>query len=510
MPFGPWPGGTGSSGLPGEVARVDSIESVGDTLLNFDASRYDNGDVIYVGNVVFPGQGSICDWVRVRRGAGLTPTEGEVWNSLVTAGVQFERLHTPSAVQLQKQVWTVTADDGLGTSIVDNDGFGAFPISMRELNRRRAGDSQGIGSLISIQIPSLLLPARPELLAVNLSNWYGTDGNGAVVLLGIVDDDIYTGTVSAFTTADHAANTGYILEATGIGTAVGGLINCLVQTADESKSAIIQEVLGPDIVRITQPRNGSASAFNAGTIVSFDVNDDIVVPQLPAVPIWPFIRSQLQFPAAGRIDFTGFEAQFNVASLVNSSPFIVNCLINSGGFVGGNLNAVLSVVGWRGFSNLDAATLSMFSCGFNRGAGDVTGRVNIISSGTVYGQDNLDLHDCQLLARGGRLLHDGDLSCFGFADTAPAMVRLDSQGFINIATDWWGGSGEAGGSINESRLAQVSQSGQLTVNRDGITVLTTNSPDDINVIDGTAGVYSRNDISIINPLGGGVTDPAHP
>lgn len=513
MPIGAFPGAGG--GYPGAVARVDSIMTVGQTLLSYVNLSLQNGDLVYVGNETFSGHGSIRAYVRVRIGAGLTPTEGEVWNStaMTSPQVQYERLGEASAHYLEQVAWIVTNDDTLGAAIIDNDGTvgeSNFPVSMREVNRRRAGDTQGIGTAIVIQLPNMTAPARSELLACTLSNWWATDGNGDVTMLGLTAAPAYSGVISAYAT--RAGNTGYLLSATGLGTALAGIdLPVLITRVDLGKSALVVEVLGANQVRIGQPRAGAdALGFTVGTATNFVVGETVILPAaasstlLPALPIWPFIPGQIPFTSAGFIDFSGFDAESNTMAFGSDSPFLINCLINGLEIKGGNISANLAVVGMRGFVNLDVGSLSIWSCAFGGAPGGAVGRVNVLDATTSFG--DLDVTNCSVLVRHGDLVIDsgGTLSTNNVPGAQAACVRADEGGNVFApVSDWWG-------SGNGCPLGTLQPGSMFGVSKGLVTVLTSNLVADFVVLDGVVTNYPRATISINNPLGGGVVDAAAP
>ena len=86
-------------------------------------------------------------------------------------------------------------------------------------------------------------------------------------------------------------------------------------------------------------------------------------------------------------------------------------------------------------------------------------------------------------------------------DQRYGIIRMDTIAYLDHeSNDLWG-SGNAARIINQKAgsLARVVKANIL---------VTTSAPFDFLIEDGTAGDYNRADVSIVNPLGGGIVDPA--
>src|SRR6185369_13107499 len=492
--------------LPGTVASVDSIESVGTKLTTIDASSSSDGDLISVGNETFAGQGSIKAYVRVRRGASLTPTEGMVWDS-ATTGVQFERLDEASSFYLQKFVWFVTSNDSLGTAIIDNDGQSSnHPVSMREINRRRASDSEGIVSQITVVFPEdMTSPARLELEACMLSNWRASDANGRAILVGL-PTVAFTGTISSFAPAVPGSNTGYILGCPTIGTTatIGQPLRHNEGDDNNVIHAVVAEIIDVDHVRCSQPRTGSAANYNAGAPAPFVVGTAIELLTGIDLPIWPFIPEQLQSPSAQHLNFVNFSAQNNIGRLGNSNPILVSCTMDSITWSGGGAAGALVACGAINDVTLSAPNgLRILSCEFGPANSEATvGHLNVVGGFVSAGDDN-DFTSCALsLSAGARWNMDAGtpaMSLFGM-DSAANVALVDRPTSFNATT------GPVYGGDNTGRLFDLAAGTFVRVAKATLTAVTS-AAHSLLIEDGLGGDYDVADISIVNPLGGGIIDP---
>lgn len=365
-------GGGGGGTSTAAIVTLDSIHTVGLRLDAFNTTLYAKGSLAYVGNDTFAGQGSVHRYYTLVYGENLTADGIEVVNSPTFGidGAQWLSQDTMNQQFLQKNFWAIDPVNGND----ENTGWGvsqaaaiAVPLkTMRELNRRMFGYRAGDPTMALTPQFNVLssIPAADSAIMTNIS---GYNGNGQPYFQGLKTQVGGNFIVTAYATAVSAANTGYLLSAVGLGTAVAAVIaggaRAMIQNAAGTKTAWTLEVIGADQIRVNNPTNADLVAATVANAV-FVVAETVRIFTLPVIPNWPFGPSTLftgcqdleiqgGFAANGTFDFTLFG---------NSQPQIFRCLLNGMNISGGGEGFIISCLFAKHQTSLSSCQCVFRSC----------------------------------------------------------------------------------------------------------------------------------------------------
>lgn len=228
--------------------------------------------------------GTVGDFFYFVPGGTATVDGITVVASTDTLG-QWHRMGITNPFFLQKLFWSVSNSAGL----VENQGWGAtqaaadaVPITWEELNRRFAGSN--VQGSLAIHV----LDDTPTGTKMDLPNLH-VGQLGTVNLYGTPTQVGSNFTISTYSTANPATGAGYLVTATGLGSAHVGL---LMQKSDGTTSAIVQSNPATNRLRIGTPASG-------GVLTDFATSQTIKIFSLTKLPRCPFVSGTGSFVVNG-------------------------------------------------------------------------------------------------------------------------------------------------------------------------------------------------------------------
>lgn len=341
----------GTAGYSATQSHFAEVLSVGDVFKHSPSGgrgTYSGATAYVIGDFVFyPTTGK--GYRAIAAGTGNLPTNTAFWvidmeriASAVGTSL-WSRIGIPNRDFLAANFWAVgsAGDDeavGWGTTQVAAD---AVPLRTEaELNRRLVGARYGDPGHATFPIFHILDSVTDHTVLTNVQT---TNGNAFPVMLGKLPTPTFSGIVTAYAAAVPAANTGFLLSATGLG--AGGNLGLMVQNAAGTKTAFIVANPTGNQVRVTEPRSSDPVAGTQGVRVAFTVGETINVYTLLTIPQYPFGSNGLFF-GVGNLEMQGHivTGVFDQATLGSSSPFIMNCKFNGIVLQGGSEGVIGNVL----------------------------------------------------------------------------------------------------------------------------------------------------------------------
>jgi hypothetical protein len=393
------------------LAALGTVATNAAALAATSETGFTEGNIAYVQTF-----GRFFSW---HPGQSLTPVAGSVINGPTG---QWTDMGVPNAKYLAASFWAIDPANGND----ENQGWGATQVAadavplktLAELNRRM------IGSNISGTVVFHLLGDVPTSDSIVLSNVKSFHGFGQPIFVGKKTQIGSDYTVSAYATAVPAANTGYLLTATGIGAA--GNLGKLVTNAAENKWAFIQASVTADQVRLTNPNNYDAIAFSGGYSTVFTVSETVRVWNLPILQQFPFAHD-CSFPYVEACHILGSSSSglFDNTQFGTIAPFISHSLIDGVVFQGGiqgGFNGCLFALNGSNLSN--GTSMYLYGCG-------VRGVNLLYTGGTPLWSANLDLENAQISLSDSCQAFFNDPSCSLSIFDVPNTIANGAAVFAN-------------------------------------------------------------------------------
>jgi hypothetical protein len=379
-------------------------------------------------------------------------------------GRQWTRSTVPNRTFLAAAFWGIDPVSGSD----ENQCWGATQAAadavpcktLAEVNRRL------IGAEVTQTVVFHLLSDTASTDSTVMTNVGSHSGSGFPIFLGKKTQLGSNYTVTAYATANPAANTGFLLSAVGIGAA--GNLGHLISNLAESKWAFIQDNPTGNQVRLSNPNNFDQLTFGGGFAgVTFTVGETVRVWTLPALQQWPW-TSQVLFGGADQIHLLGAAiGSFDVSLLGSSSPQIAHTILDGIGFQGA-ANATFS-------GDLFALHASALSGGFSNAFQGCAIRgvtVQFTSSPVILLSANFDIQHGQLQGSDHSvILENGpsaSLSIFG-ATTIGGAVFCTGQGSFSV----YSSSSTTYGSGNTVEIYNAGPGSVGAISRTASTVTTT-------------------------------------
>jgi hypothetical protein len=262
------------------------------------------------------------DYFSWHPGQSLTPVAGVVINGPTG---QWTRMGIPNRTFLAAQFWSidpVSGNDeaqGWGASTAASD---LVPLkTMAELDRRLAGNPGYTGAPFFHILNNV--PSADSRVMQNIKSKSGSTSVFPIIA-GALSAPLTTGTVTNYTAAVPAANTGFLVDLTSAATYIG---KCLID--QDNRYAWVLDAASANVAVISQPM---AEVF--GPVIGCFPPEprDLVngktfgVYTFPTLPFWPF-NAECMYGTVAQLDIAGGVISENLGG---TQPFILKCILRGG------------------------------------------------------------------------------------------------------------------------------------------------------------------------------------
>lgn len=326
-------------------------------------------------------------------------------------GGQWVRRGVVNQLFLQKLFWCINSVDGSDEAQgwgVDQANAEANALkTFAELNRRQ------VGQIFDSATNMLRIGIVHDIPLTDNAPLTNIKSAGFFFYPNLIGKRTQVGgdyTITAYAAENPVANTGFLVTAVGLNSS---FVDLLMQTADGTKSAIVQASAGANQIRVVQPTTSDAETGSLGNTTNFAVNDVVRFFRLPRVPRIPWTGDSGGYGLAWVRHGYGYAAQGDVSYLGGISLFGVQN-VSEGDHILGGVSCSWTCEGFRAGADTSPTLLYQHTAfGFAvgvRGAGlfllkntdfepsclDIeAGRVDVESSRLVLGGGfNLSVFDC--------------------------------------------------------------------------------------------------------------------
>lgn len=248
-------------------------------------------------------------------------------------GGQWLRMGIQNPTFLQQTFWCVDSvggsNEARGWGVDQADAEAHALKTMAELNRRQVGQLfNSTTSMLRIGIANDI-PLSDNLPLTNIKSSGFFFYPNLVGKRVQVDGDF---TISAYATENPAANTGFLVTAPGLSSSH---VDLLMQSADGTKSAVVQASSGANQLRVSQPNTSDVETGALGTTTNFVLGETVRMFRLPRVPRIPWTGDSGGFGMAWVRHGYGYAAQGDISYIGGISLFAVQSASEGDQIIGG-------------------------------------------------------------------------------------------------------------------------------------------------------------------------------
>jgi len=352
---------------------------------------------------------TVGDFYRYVPGSTMTADGITVVNNTGGGGGQWARMGVANEAFMQARFWAVDpvggSDEAVGWGANQTAAEAAPLKTFAELNRRLVMSSGPLMTNLRISVLNdVPLTDNTVLSNLRMTGTFFTFVNVVGKRTQVGPDYV----VTAYSTENPAANTGFLVTATGLD---ASKVDLIVQNAAGTKTAIVQSCPSTNTLRLTMPTDFNVETGNADFApADFTIGETIrffQVPRLPKVPIGAGVVSGQV--AQVRLGY-GSAAQGDVSEIGDVAMYF-GAVVFEGGIISGGTSGGFVSCGFRpGSDSLPVSLTNNIS--FNIGNG-VRGDGLLLLKRSDFESNHMDIEAGQILV---------EESCLDSAGNSPISV----------------------------------------------------------------------------------------